>query len=330
VRWQSWLVAETRRSPVAEVTAGVLAVAACTLLIYPLRAAADPVSLDIVYIPAILLVAAGWGARVGILTAIASAAAFDFFHLPPAGFSISGSENAGSLVVFTVAALMGVGVADLTDRLRAAEERRMREAQSRARVITAADEERRRVVRDLHNGAQQRLVHAVITLKLARRALHQGDETADDLVNEALGHTEQATAELRELAHGILPSVLTRGGLRAGVESLVSRVSLPVTVDVSGERFAPAIEATAYFIVSEALTNVIKHSHAHSAEIRAYVVGRMLRVEISDDGIGGARLESGTGLLGLDDRVAALDGHLRVESPPGGGTLIAASLPRQD
>ena len=325
-RLQSWLVADRRRSPLAGLTAAAAAVGVCTLVIFPLEAAAEPVSLDIVYIPAILLVAAGWGARAGILTAVASAAAFDFFHLPPAGFAISGSDNRGSLIVFTVAALVGVGVADLTERLRVAEERRRREAQSRARVVAAADEERRRVVRDLHDGAQQRLVHAVITLKLARRALRNGNRNTEDLVNEALDQAEQANSELRELAHGILPSALTRGGLRAGVEALVSRVSLPVAVDVPGERFPPAIEATAYFVVSEALTNVVKHSGAHSAEVRAYVEGPRLRVEVRDDGVGGARIDRGSGLLGLDDRLAALDGRLRVESPPSGGTLIGADL----
>jgi signal transduction histidine kinase len=200
-------------------------------------------------------------------------------------------------------------------------------ARSRARVVAAADEERQRVVRDLHDGAQQRLVHAIIGLKAAREALENGDDEALDLVRKTLDQAEQANAELRELAHGILPSVLVRGGLRAGVESLVSRSSLPVTVDVCQDRFPPPIEATAYFVVSEALTNVVKHSGARSAEVRAHIGDGVLGIEVSDDGVGGADLVRGTGLIGLGDRLAALDGRLRIESPPGGGTLVGAALP---
>jgi signal transduction histidine kinase len=198
---------------------------------------------------------------------------------------------------------------------------------SRARVVAAADDARRRIERDLHDGAQQRLVHAVITLKLALRALREGDEDAEGLVSEALDHSERATSELRELAHGILPSVLARGGLRAGVESCALRISLPVAVEVSRERFSPAIEATAYFVVSEALTNAAKHSGAERAEVRAQAENGLLRIEVRDNGVGGATLDAGTGLLGLRDRVAALDGALWVESPPGYGTVVLATLP---
>jgi signal transduction histidine kinase len=201
---------------------------------------------------------------------------------------------------------------------------------SRARIVVAADEARRRIQRDLHDGAQQRLVHAVITLKLARRALEDDDENARELVDEALRHAESATEELRELSHGILPSVLARGGLRAGVESLVSRMSLPVETDVCEERFSPGVEATAYFVVSEALTNVAKHAGAESAVVRADADGGMLRVEVRDDGSGGADLEGGGGLVGLHDRMAALQGRLEIESPPGRGTRIVATLPLSD
>jgi signal transduction histidine kinase len=199
-------------------------------------------------------------------------------------------------------------------------------AASRARIVAAADESRRRIERDLHDGAQQRLVNAVIVLKLALRALAHSDGNSEELVTEALRHAEQANAELRELAHGILPAVLTRGGLPAGVEALVSRLSLPVSVDMTVERLPAGLEATAYFVVSEALTNVIKHARATSAAVTATVRGGQLRVEVRDDGIGGARLGLG-GLRGLEDRVSALDGRLVLESPSGGGTRLAALLP---
>jgi signal transduction histidine kinase len=198
---------------------------------------------------------------------------------------------------------------------------------SRARLVTAADDARRRVVRDLHDGAQQRLVHAIITLKLARRAHASGDEEgAKTLVGEALDETEDANAELRELAHGILPSVLARGGLAAGVDALVTRVHVPVSVDLPKERFPPEIEATAYFVAAEALTNVAKHSEAHGANVSAWVDDSVLHLDVRDDGIGGARSE-GSGLLGLQDRVAALGGRLQIESAPGDGTRVAATLP---
>jgi GAF domain-containing protein len=203
-------------------------------------------------------------------------------------------------------------------------------AASRARIVAAADQSRRRIERDLHDGAQQRLVHAVIVLKLALQAMSKGDAAAGELVAEALRHAEQANAELRELAHGILPAVLTRGGLQAGVEALVSRVSLPVGMDVSVERLPDSVEATAYFVISEALTNVVKHAGASSADVSARVEQGELRVEICDDGGGGARGGHDTGLGGLEDRVAALDGRLEVDSPVGGGTRVCAVLPVVD
>lgn len=327
-RLEAWLAGETRYSPFAGVAVAAAAVAACTIAIYPLKTDADPLSLDVLYIPAILLVTAGWGARMGIVTTLASLMAFDFFHVPPTTEFTLGSD-AGPLIVFAVAAVAATFVAALTGRLRVVEERERARAESRARLVAAADEERRRVVRDLHDGAQPRLVHAVITLKLARRAV-EGSGDAEKLLSEGLEHAERANSELRELAHGILPSVLTRGGLRSGVESLRSRVSLPVTIDVCEERFSPAIEATAYFVISEALTNSVKHSGATKAEVRAQPEDGDLRVAVRDDGGGGARLDGGSGLLGLRDRVDALGGRLLLESPPGGGTVLRAVLPLSD
>ena len=197
---------------------------------------------------------------------------------------------------------------------------------SRARIVAATHEERRRVVRDLHDGAQQRLVHTVITLKMAREALHDDGDTAPALMTEALENAERAMAELRELASGILPSVLTEGGLRAGVEELASRMPLPVKIDVSVGRLATAVEATAYFVVSEALTNIAKHARAGHAEVTARIEDGTLAIDVRDDGVGGARAD-GSGLVGLADRLAALDGRLRVESPADGGTLVAAAIP---
>jgi signal transduction histidine kinase len=206
-------------------------------------------------------------------------------------------------------------------------ESRAEVAASRARVVAAADETRRRIERDLHDGAQQRLVHTVITLKLAQRALGDTDGQVPELVNEALDHAERANAELRDLAHGILPAILTRGGLRAAIEALASRVPVPVSVDVPTRRLEPGLEATAYFIAAEALTNVVKHARAPSAAVKAFVDGDALHLEIRDDGVGGAQVEGSSGLLGLRDRAAAVDGELHVESAAGVGTLVVATLP---
>jgi signal transduction histidine kinase len=197
---------------------------------------------------------------------------------------------------------------------------------SRARLLTAGDDARRRVVRDLHDGAQQRLVSAVVALKLAQRAAREDDGELESLLAEALEETEQGTAELRDLAHGILPTAVTWGGLPAGVDAVVARLDLPIAVDVPAERLPAQIEASAYFIVTEALTNVIKHARADGAEIKASVDDGALRLEVRDDGVGGAD-PTGHGLVGLVDRVNALGGRLSVESPVGRGTVVTATLP---
>jgi signal transduction histidine kinase len=197
---------------------------------------------------------------------------------------------------------------------------------SRGRLLTAGDDARRRVVRDLHDGAQQRQVHTIISLKLAREALREGDGRAESLVGEALEHAEQANAELRNLSHGILPAMLTVGGLRPGVAAMVDRLDLPVDVDIPSERFGEEIEASAYFFVAESLTNVVKHAHAGHAEVTASVEDGMLYATVRDDGVGGAD-PGGHGLVGIADRVLALGGRLKIESPPGGGTLLTAELP---
>jgi signal transduction histidine kinase len=203
-------------------------------------------------------------------------------------------------------------------------------AASRARIVAAADEERQRVVRDLHDGAQQRLVQTLLTLKLAREALERDPESVPALVNEAIDQAQQATTELRELSRGILPRVLMQGGLRAGVEVLASRMPVPVDVDVRVGRLPTLIEATAYFVVAEALTNVVKHAHARSVAVSARVEDHMLCVAVRDDGVGGAEREDRSGLLGLRDRLSVLHGHLRVQSPAERGTVVAADIPLGD
>jgi PAS domain S-box-containing protein len=199
---------------------------------------------------------------------------------------------------------------------------------SRSRIVAATDEERRRLFRDLHDGAQQRLVNTTVTLKMAKRALENGEEDAAALLTEALHNAEQATAELRELAHGILPASLVRGGLRAGVDALASRTPVPIKIDVPVGRLPAAVEATAYFVVAEALTNMTKHARAQHSEVTVRIDDGTLAIRVQDDGVGGARADAGgSGLIGLADRLAAVNGQLRVESPADGGTLLAAAIP---
>lgn len=205
-------------------------------------------------------------------------------------------------------------------------ENRSRLTASRARVIATADESRRRVQRDVHDGAQQRLVHTIIVLKLARDAARAG-ELRTDLLDEALSNAERASKELRDIVRGILPASLTRGGLRSGLDSLLGDLALPVGLTVSVPRLSPQIETTAYFIVAEAITNVVKHAHAHRATVDVTVDGPTLIIEVRDDGAGGADARKGTGLTGLLDRVEAANGTLTVTSRPGDGTAVRAVLP---
>jgi signal transduction histidine kinase len=202
---------------------------------------------------------------------------------------------------------------------------------SRARVVAAADESRRRLQRDVHDGAQQRLAQTVMTLKLARQALdvaRDADARAGlDLVDEALRQAERASAELRDVVRGILPAALARGGLEAGLRSLVADFPLPVDIRVAVPRLSPAVETTAYFVVAEAVTNVVKHAQATYARVGAGMDGETLEITVTDDGVGGADSAGGSGLVGLRDRVAARDGTLDVESPQGAGTMLRIRMP---
>ncbi len=205
-------------------------------------------------------------------------------------------------------------------------ENRAKLTASRARVVATADETRRRLQRDVHDGAQQRLVHTIIALKLARDLL-SAEDPASALLREGLGHAERANSELRDIVRGILPAALTRGGLRSGLESLLADLALPVDLTVVAPRLPAHIETTAYFLVAEAMTNVAKHSHANRAMVDVHVEHRTLVIDVRDNGVGGADPAGGTGLTGLFDRVEASDGTLTVTSSAGLGTAIHAEIP---
>ncbi|HWI70562.1 MAG TPA: PAS domain S-box protein [Baekduia sp.] len=215
-------------------------------------------------------------------------------------------------------------VRDISDRKRAEAELRA----SRARIVQAADEARRRIERDLHDGAQQQLVSLAVGLRLAGRRLDQGDAaTARELLDEVDASLAEALAELRELARGIHPAVLTEGGLAPALNGLVRRSTVPARVaGVPAARFAAPVEAAAYFLIAEGLTNAARHAEAAGAEVEVIDNGGRLVVEVRDDGRGGADAEGG-GLRGLADRLAVLGGTLTVTSPPQGGTILRGEIP---
>jgi signal transduction histidine kinase len=194
---------------------------------------------------------------------------------------------------------------------------------SRARIVEAADAERRRVERDLHDGAQQRLVALAMRLQVAKETT----PGAAALLDEATGELQTAIGEVRGLARGVHPTILTEAGLRAAVDALAERTPVPVTVDIAERRYDPRLEATAYFVVAEALTNVARYADASVARVAAVEESGMLVVTVTDDGRGGANPTAGSGIRGLSDRLAAVDGRLTISSPPGGGTVVRAELP---
>ena len=200
---------------------------------------------------------------------------------------------------------------------------------SRARIVATSDEQRQRLERDLHDGAQQQLVALAMDLRSARLRVDPATQPELALRLEgASARADSAISELRELARGIHPAVLTEAGLAAALESLALRAPFPVTVEALLPAYLPtAVEAASYYVVAEALTNSAKHARARQAWVRAEVLGDRLHIEVADDGVGGADLAGGTGLRGLADRVAALNGSLHLESPPEGGTRLVAEIP---
>jgi signal transduction histidine kinase len=199
---------------------------------------------------------------------------------------------------------------------------------SRTRIVEAGYEERRRVERDLHDGAQQRLVALTMSLRLVRGRMSSDPEGAAELLDEAMDELGEATRELRELARGIHPAVLSDRGLEAALGGLADRSPVPVEIlETPPQRLPKAVESATYFVIAEALTNVARYAGAEAATVRVSREDGLVEVEVHDDGVGGADPAAGTGLRGLEDRVAALEGRLAVESPDGKGTTVLARIP---
>jgi signal transduction histidine kinase len=229
------------------------------------------------------------------------------------------------------AAAVAAGMRIENERLHADVRAQLEEVRaSRQRIVEAGDRERRRVERNLHDGAQQRLATLALSLAMLRdRAGRPGaDPAMAAALDQSAAELKQAIAELRELARGIHPAILTEEGLAAAVESLADRSSLPVKVIAdAGARLPEPVEAVAYFVVSESLANVAKYAHATHAQVVISRQNGMLRVQVADDGVGGADASRGSGLRGLEDRVSAVRGTFRVNAPPGGGTRVCAEIP---
>ena len=278
----------------------------------------------------------------------------DLFDRVRAGESINDHETVrarkdGALVAVSIAAapvrdgsgrVVGnlVAYTDITERkaqdaevhrLNAELHARLEElAASRARIVTAGDVERRRLERNLHDGAQQRLVALSLSLRVALAKLESDPAAARAALTGAGDELALALAELRELARGLHPAVLTDRGLRAAVEMLAGRAPIPVEIaGMPGERLPEPVEAAAYYLIAEALTNVAKYAEASAVRVRVAVRDGRVLVEVSDDGVGGADAATGSGLRGLADRVEALGGSLAVESPAGAGTSLRAEIP---
>jgi PAS domain S-box-containing protein len=218
-------------------------------------------------------------------------------------------------------------VRDITERQHAQRELMA----SRARLVSASDAARQRVARDLHDGAQQRLVATLINLQLVEQKWEPAPQRAKELLGLAIRDARHAIDELREIAAGILPAVLAQHGLAAAVGAVASRLPVPVQIDVPSRRLPAAIEVSAYFFCAEALTNVVKHARAASARVRIATDADQCTIEVRDDGMGGAQLRTESfGLTGLRDRIGALNGAMEIISPAGGGTVLTATIPLGD
>jgi PAS domain S-box-containing protein len=215
-------------------------------------------------------------------------------------------------------------IRDITERQRAQQELMA----SRARLVTASDAARQRVTRDLHDGAQQWFVTALINLQLAGQKWESAPSRARELLDLAMKDARHGVDDLREIAAGIHPAILTQRGLAAAIGSLAARLPIPVDIDVPDARLPEPVEVSVYFFCSEGLTNVVKHAQARSAWVRVEISDGHCRAEVRDDGIGGARPRSdSSGLAGLRDRIGALGGTMDIGAADGGGTTLRAAIP---
>lgn len=323
------------------VAAGLIALE--TLLVLTLERFTDENAYGALFLLGVLVISANWGFGLAVATTVVSAAVYTYFHMGPDGFNPAKKEDWIAIVIFVPLALLAnvlVGQA----RLRAAEaDQRRREAEaskeelrvvaeqlaaSRARIVTAADDARRRLERDLHDGAQQRLLALGLELRTAESSLRsEANPVADDISDVVSGLTS-VSEELREISRGIHPAILSKGGLGPALKALARRSAVPVELGLALDgRLPESVEAAAYYVVAESLTNVAKYARASAVTVTAESDAANLSLRVHDDGIGGADPTMGSGLIGLTDRVEALGGRLTMSSPPNSGTSLSVTIP---
>jgi signal transduction histidine kinase len=310
--------------------ASVLMVAAMSGLVALVKPYVPALYLLPLYVLVVLTVAIVWGTALAVVASVLSTAVFAYLFVPPVNrFSVADWRSLAALAVFLATAVVVGGLAARMRQAALDAQRLSAELlESRARVVASADETRRRIGRDLHDGAQQRLVSLALQLRLTQAEVpaELGDLSAE--LEQITAGLAEALDELREYARGIHPAVLTQHGLEPAVTLLARSSPVPVELDLRlAGRLPEQVEVGAYYVVSEALANVAKHAAAARVTVGLTVSHGLLRVTVRDNGRGGADLRRGSGLVGLKDRVEALRGRLYLDSPAGGGTSLRAEFP---
>jgi signal transduction histidine kinase len=318
VRWLSGLLAS------------VAMVAAVSGLVALLDPRVPPLYLLALYPLAVVAIAMVWGTGLAVVSAVLSVTVFDYLFIPP--LHTLGVDNLADVVALVVFLATAVVVGVPAGRLRRAllESGRLSNelAASRARVISAGDEVRRRVERDLHDGAQQRLISLAFELRIAQDTLPVELSTLRADLGQVAEELTEVMEELREIARGLHPTTLSKGGLGPALRTLAQRSAIPVELHLKAvSRYPQPVEVAAYYVVCEALTNATKHADASRTEVVVEERDSTLRLRVCDDGIGGAEPKRGSGLIGLRDRIEALGGSIEVRSPVSRGTVIQVSLP---
>jgi signal transduction histidine kinase len=335
-RWASSLL----RQKAPPVALGVVVAASFivveTFLVYLLKRNTPGNACGIFYLPGVLVVSTVWGFGLAVTTSLASTVAFAALCSWPAPFMWAEPDNLIMITTFLVVALSANCLAYVA-RARAVEaDQRRREAEasnaeltaSRVRIVAAVDDARRRLERDLHDGAQQRLVSLGLELRAAEASVPADLHPLREQISDIVGGLAGVSQDLQEISRGIHPAILSKGGLGPALKSVARRSAVPVELDVTVDRRLPeSAEVAAYYVVAEALTNAAKHAQASEVFVCVRAEGANLRLSIRDDGIGGADCHKGSGLIGLTDRVEALGGYMQISSPAGRGTTLLADIP---
>jgi signal transduction histidine kinase len=293
-------------------------------IVHLLKRVAPDNAFGAIFLLGVLVVSAGWGVGLALATSLASAMAYVWFHFMEG----TGSVVPAVVVFLTLALLTNVLVGQA--RLRAAEAMRMSAElrASRARIVTAADQARRGFERDLHDGAQQRIVSLGLELRALEASVPEDLTDVRAQLTGIIDGLAHLHTDLQELSRGIHPAILSRGGLGPAIKTLARRSAVPVSLDLDVDRRLPeSVEVAAYYVVAEALTNAAKHARADVVTVSARVTDTELTLRIADDGVGGAGAGGGSGLIGLKDRVEALSGRLGIISEPGAGTTLSVTIP---